>query len=198
LSDCAVSVSRVRSCCSRRDCAFIFCLSVTCSYSNALRIFRPRRSAVLSRPPAIARRASAIRAMPPSIRGAPDRGDWEGIGDQASATGGFTFSARVQDRVIVRTTHSHTPATADKPASWHDDFMVIHVDVGHVKARTRFSRLMATRSRSQSRAPARSLERPVRAMAEAESLIGSGKDSTSDCQTSMRRGRDPHRHCRAH
>jgi hypothetical protein len=61
-------------------------------------------------------------------------GDWEGIGDQASATGGFTFSARVQDQVIVRTNYSDTPATGDKPASRHDDLMVIHVDDGHVKA----------------------------------------------------------------
>jgi len=36
--------------------------------------------------------------------------------------------------VIVRTNYSNTPATADKPASRHDDLMVIYVDAGHVKA----------------------------------------------------------------
>jgi hypothetical protein len=61
-------------------------------------------------------------------------GQWEGIGDQAGATGGFTFAPSVQDRVIVRTNYSNTPATGGKPASRHDDLMVIYVDAGVVKA----------------------------------------------------------------
>ena len=36
-------------------------------------------------------------------------GEWEGIGDQAGATGGFTFAPSVQDRVIVRPNYSNTP-----------------------------------------------------------------------------------------
>jgi phage-related tail fiber protein len=59
---------------------------------------------------------------------------WQGIGDQAGATGGFTFSATVQDRVIVRTNYSNTPATAGSPASRHDDLMVIYVEGDAVKA----------------------------------------------------------------
>jgi hypothetical protein len=61
-------------------------------------------------------------------------GEWEGIGDQAGATGGFTFAAGVQDRVIVRTNYSNTPPSGGKPASRHDDLMVIYVDAGLVKA----------------------------------------------------------------
>jgi hypothetical protein len=61
-------------------------------------------------------------------------GEWEGIGDQAGATGGFTFVAGVQDHVIMRTNYSNTPATATTPASRHDDLMVIYVDAGIVKA----------------------------------------------------------------
>ena len=61
-------------------------------------------------------------------------GQWEGIGDQAGATGRFTFAAGVQDRVIVRTNYSNTPATGDKPMSRHDDLMVIYIDAGVVKA----------------------------------------------------------------
>jgi hypothetical protein len=61
-------------------------------------------------------------------------GQWEAIGDQAGATGGFTFSPGVQDRVIVRTNYSDTPAIGGKPASRHDDLMVIYVDAGIVKA----------------------------------------------------------------
>src|SRR5258706_3680812 len=61
-------------------------------------------------------------------------GEWEGIGDQAGATGGFTFTPGVQDRVIVRTNYSNTPASGRRPASRHDDLMVIYVDAGRVKA----------------------------------------------------------------
>jgi hypothetical protein len=61
-------------------------------------------------------------------------GKWEGVGDQAGATGGFTFAPGVQDRVIVRTNYSNTPASDGKPASRHDDLMVIYVDAGVVKA----------------------------------------------------------------
>jgi len=61
-------------------------------------------------------------------------GQWEGIGDQAGATGGFTFATSVQDRVIVRTNYSNTPANNGKPASRHDDLMVIYTDGGVVKA----------------------------------------------------------------
>ena len=61
-------------------------------------------------------------------------GQWEGIGEQEGATGGFTFALGVQDRVIVRTNYSNTPAMVNKPASRHDDLMVIYVDAGVVKA----------------------------------------------------------------
>jgi hypothetical protein len=61
-------------------------------------------------------------------------GEWQGIGDQAGATGGFTFSSSVQDRVIVRTNYSDTPATATSQASRHDDLMVIYVEGDAVKA----------------------------------------------------------------
>jgi hypothetical protein len=61
-------------------------------------------------------------------------GEWQGIGDQAGATGGFTFRSTVQDRVIVRTNYSDTPATAGSAASRHDDLMVIYVDGDAVKA----------------------------------------------------------------
>jgi hypothetical protein len=61
-------------------------------------------------------------------------GEWEGIGDQAGATGGFTFAPGVQDHVIVRTNYSNTPPSGGRPASRHDDLMVIYVDAGLVKA----------------------------------------------------------------
>jgi hypothetical protein len=82
-------------------------------------------------------------ALGGSIRGEPPPplaplqflvGEWEGIGEQAGATGRFTFAPRVQDRIIVRTNHSDTPATGGTPASRHDDLMVVYVEAGVVKA----------------------------------------------------------------
>jgi hypothetical protein len=61
-------------------------------------------------------------------------GTWEAVGEGTGATGGFTFAPAVQDRVILRTNYSNTPASVDKPASRHDDLMTIYVDAGIVKA----------------------------------------------------------------
>lgn len=61
-------------------------------------------------------------------------GTWQAVGDPTGATGGFTFAPTVQDRVIVRTNYSNTPASGDKPASRHDDLMTIYVEAGIVKA----------------------------------------------------------------
>ena len=61
-------------------------------------------------------------------------GEWQGVGDQAGATGGFAFKSSVQDRVIVRTNYSNTPATASSPASRHDDLMVIYLEGDSIKA----------------------------------------------------------------
>jgi hypothetical protein len=61
-------------------------------------------------------------------------GDWEAVGDQAGATGGFTFAPAVQDRVIVRTNYSNTPASGGTAASRHDDVMTIYVEASIVRA----------------------------------------------------------------
>jgi hypothetical protein len=61
-------------------------------------------------------------------------GEWTAIGDQGNATGGFTFAPSVQGHVIVRTNYSDTPPANGKPASRHDDLMVIYVEGGTMKA----------------------------------------------------------------
>jgi hypothetical protein len=61
-------------------------------------------------------------------------GEWKADEDTSGATGGFTFASAVQDRVIVRTNYSITPARDGKPASRHDDLMTIYVDGTVVKA----------------------------------------------------------------
>jgi hypothetical protein len=61
-------------------------------------------------------------------------GEWQALDDPSGATGGFTFSWSVQDRVIVRTNYANYPAGDGKPASRHDDLMVIYVDADVVRA----------------------------------------------------------------
>src|SRR5436309_15995463 len=61
-------------------------------------------------------------------------GEWTAMGDQGNATGGFTFTPSVQRHVIVRTNYSDTPASNGKPASRHDDLMVIYFDGDLVQA----------------------------------------------------------------
>jgi hypothetical protein len=61
-------------------------------------------------------------------------GEWQALDDPSGATGGFTFSYSVQDRVIVRTNYASYPAANGKPASRHDDLMVIYIDGDVVRA----------------------------------------------------------------
>jgi hypothetical protein len=61
-------------------------------------------------------------------------GEWQALDDPSGATGGFTFSWSVQDRVILRTNYANYPAANGKPASRHDDLMVIYVDADVVRA----------------------------------------------------------------
>ena len=61
-------------------------------------------------------------------------GDWKSDPDQSGATGGFTFEMKVQDHVMVRTNYSNAPASAGKPASRHEDLMMIYADGDKLKA----------------------------------------------------------------
>jgi hypothetical protein len=64
-------------------------------------------------------------------------GEWEaqGSGAPREATGGFSFRPELQGRVIGRTNHADYPAAGGKPASRHDDLMVLYAtDDGEVRA----------------------------------------------------------------
>ena len=76
------------------------------------------------------------RAEPPAPLAAFQMliGEWTALDDPSGATGGFTFAFGVQDRLIVRTNYSDSPAADGKPASRHDDLMVIYVEAGVVRA----------------------------------------------------------------
>lgn len=59
-------------------------------------------------------------------------GDWigEGSGGPGQGSGGFSFKLDLQDKVMVRKNVANYPATADRPASTHDDLMIIYKEPG--------------------------------------------------------------------
>jgi hypothetical protein len=61
-------------------------------------------------------------------------GDWQAIDTPPGETGSFTFALAVQDHVIVRTNEARYAATTIRPASRHDDLLVIYGDNGALKA----------------------------------------------------------------
>lgn len=63
-------------------------------------------------------------------------GDWDatGGGQPGQGQGRTTFARGLQDRVITRTNVAEYPATDKKPASRHDDLMVIYVARGGLRA----------------------------------------------------------------
>jgi hypothetical protein len=61
-------------------------------------------------------------------------GDWEAIDTSPGETGAFTFKLAAQDHIIVRTNEAAYAATAQRPASRHDDVLVIYKENGTLKA----------------------------------------------------------------
>ena len=61
-------------------------------------------------------------------------GNWRASGTPPGETGAFTFRLAVQDHVIVRTNEANYAAKADRPASRHEDLLVIYSENGSIKA----------------------------------------------------------------
>ena len=60
-------------------------------------------------------------------------GTWEAganTGAHGSGTGGTTFARSLQGHVVVRTNHADYPASSERPATSHDDLMVIYAGAG--------------------------------------------------------------------
>jgi hypothetical protein len=55
-------------------------------------------------------------------------GEWigEGGGSPGQATGGFTFSLDLADRILVRRSRADYPAAQDRPAFSHEDLTIIY------------------------------------------------------------------------
>jgi hypothetical protein len=61
-------------------------------------------------------------------------GDWDAVGLPPGESGAFNFSLAVQDRIIVRTNYAKTAARDGRPATRHDDLMVIFVEGDTIRA----------------------------------------------------------------
>ncbi len=57
-------------------------------------------------------------------------GDWTGTGggNPGQGVGSFSFSPDLQGHVLVRRAHSEYPATPQRPATVHDDLMVVYAE----------------------------------------------------------------------
>src|SRR5215470_5224846 len=64
-------------------------------------------------------------------------GQWQaaGKGSPGEGAGGFSFAFDLQNKVLVRKSHTHYPAAQGRPAFSHDDLMVIYADDGAHKFR---------------------------------------------------------------
>jgi hypothetical protein len=63
-------------------------------------------------------------------------GDWTGAGsgDPGKGSGGFSFKPDLQGSVLVRKSHSEYPATQGRPATVHDDLMIVYAEQGRTRA----------------------------------------------------------------
>jgi len=61
-------------------------------------------------------------------------GDWQAIDTPAGESGAFTFKLSVQDHVVVRTNEANYAATADRPASRHEDLLVVYAENGTLRS----------------------------------------------------------------
>jgi len=57
-------------------------------------------------------------------------GTWEGEGNgqPGKGSGNFSFQKDLDGKILIRKNHSEYPATADKPATVHDDLLIIYPD----------------------------------------------------------------------
>jgi hypothetical protein len=86
-------------------------------------------------------------------------GEWasSGSGRPGAGEGTAVFSLDLQGRVLERTSFAEYPALDGKPASRHDDLMIVYVDAGAVRADYYDSEGHVIRYRVESPAPGRAV-----------------------------------------
>jgi len=82
-------------------------------------------------------RATAAQPSPQWDSWRPLLGAWEaeGKGTPGAGAGKFSFAFDLQEKVIVRKSHTDYPAAQGRPAFVHDDLMVVYADQATNKLR---------------------------------------------------------------
>jgi hypothetical protein len=60
--------------------------------------------------------------------------DWQALETPAGESGAFTFKLTVRNHVMVWSNEAIYSATADRPASRHDDLLMFYSEAGALKA----------------------------------------------------------------
>ena len=57
-------------------------------------------------------------------------GEWKGEGNGQPGQGGgiFSFKPDLNDKILIRKSHSEYPASGNRPATIHDDLMIVSLD----------------------------------------------------------------------
>lgn len=87
----------------------------------------PKAAAPVAAPAPAPAPAAAPAAAPTWDAWRPLVGEWvgEGGGKPGEGTGGFSFAFELQEKVLVRKNQADYPAAGGKPASRHEDLMVL-------------------------------------------------------------------------
>jgi hypothetical protein len=113
------------------------------------RLFRSRRPGECAHPmlwvgivTTVVLLAGSLEAQQPQVdvRWAPLGfllGDWtgEGGGNPGQGTGGFSFQADVQGKIMVRKNFAQYPASKERPAFRHEDLMIVYQDPADQRVR---------------------------------------------------------------
>ncbi len=80
---------------------------------------------------AIAQQSSLVEKWEPLI------GEWrgEGSGEPGKGSGVFSFKADLDNHILVRKSHSEYPAANGRPATIHDDLMVIYLEAANAPSK---------------------------------------------------------------
>ncbi len=53
-------------------------------------------------------------------------GEWVSEGPKDQSTGSFSFAFDLQEKILIRKNHADVPAAKDRPATSHDDLMIVY------------------------------------------------------------------------
>src|SRR5882672_8896365 len=64
-------------------------------------------------------------------------GEWKGEGDGQPGKGAgiFSFKEDLNEKILIRKSHSEYPAANNKPATVHDDLLIVYLDFSGIPSK---------------------------------------------------------------